>query len=58
MSSLKVGTKFHVHNGHWYGLIVEKDGKKYIEAYDTRGILRNTTLAEDTNMGLVIKVLL
>ncbi|MDX5853563.1 hypothetical protein [Bacillus cereus group sp. BfR-BA-01363] len=30
MSTLPVGTKFHVCNGHWNGEIVEKNGMKYI----------------------------
>ncbi|MCU5282349.1 hypothetical protein OCA22_28780 [Bacillus cereus] len=30
MSTLPVGTKFHVCNGHWNGEIVEKVGVKYI----------------------------
>lgn len=30
MSTLPVGTKFHVCNGHWNGEIVEENGMKYI----------------------------
>ncbi|WP_144536502.1 hypothetical protein [Bacillus thuringiensis] len=30
MSTLPVGTKFHVCNGHWNGEIVEQNGTKYV----------------------------
>lgn len=32
---LEVGTKFRVVNGAWDGIIIEKNGVKYIEAYTT-----------------------
>ena len=43
LNTLTVGTKFHVVNGNWDGIVVEKDGVKYVEAYTTGyGKLVNT----------------
>ena len=36
--TLPVGTEFFVINGAWYGVIIEIDGKRYIE-YETGVIL-------------------
>jgi hypothetical protein len=32
---IPVGSEFYVHNGHWNGIIVEKDGVKMVHVYAT-----------------------
>lgn len=55
MIKLPVGTKFWVNNGHWDGQIIEKENKKYIEAYEGKVLKNVFSIDEDYELDIIIK---
>lgn len=54
VSTLPVGTRFHVVNGNWEGEIFEKDGQRYLRVLDTDS---EFLLTPDYDLDMVLTIL-